>query len=229
MTFGPYDEPPADPAGDVVLALVPLADALPIAWDRYLRNRLRHPYPKWLEAVFADPPEPWPTVRSFWQHHHYDALAERWRAAVGERLVVSVVSVAAAPATTRPPLPAAAAEVVRRVNAAFHHRDWPVDRYDQVVRRGLLPALAAPAATATATTTPAWAIEHANEIAAADAARIASSGIRVAGDLAALSGVPVPAGTAHDGPPEAPHALPVDAAAEAVVATVTAVAATWPR
>lgn len=223
MTFGPYDEPPVADAGDVVLALPPLADALAIAWDRYLRNRLRHPYPAWLEAVLSDPPADWPTVTSFWQHHHYDVLIHRWQAAVGDRLVVRVIDSSADDLRR---LTASEAEVVRRVNVAFHRREWPVQRYNQVVRRGVVAALLrrSPAPAEGSVVTPGWAITRANAIAAADLARIAASGLRVQGDLAALSNVPVPRGEPADG--VAPITL--DAAADAVVGAVEAVATTWP-
>jgi hypothetical protein len=222
VRFGPYDEPPSEGDGEVVLAVPPLADALPVAWDRYVRNRLRHPYLAWLEAVLSEPPADWPTVTSFWQHHHYDALVERWRAAVGERLVVLVVASDDARRLT-----ATEAELVRRVNVAFHHREWPLQHYDQTVRRGLVAALLRRPASPLdgAVVTPGWAIERANAIAAADAERIASTGAQIDGDLAALSRVPVPSST----PTTDLAPLSLDAAADAVLSVVEAVAAAWPR
>ncbi|HVW82263.1 MAG TPA: hypothetical protein VHB69_15125 [Mycobacteriales bacterium] len=223
MTFGPYDEPPPDPSGDVLLALPPIAVALPLAWDRHLRKRLRHPYQRWLEAVLSDPPADWPTVRSFWERHHYDVLVARWADAVGERLVVTV---AAAPSEAGRALSASEAEVVRRINLAFHHRKWPVQRYDQVVRRAVLPALLSrPAAPAVPVATPDWAITRANQIAAADVAKLQASGVRIDGELAALSTVRV----SESAPPDDFAPLALDAAADAVVAAIDAVAATWSR
>jgi hypothetical protein len=222
VIFGPYDEPPTDHIGgdEVVLGLPPLAHALPTAWDRYLRNRLRHPYEKWLEAALADPPADLPTVTAFWERHHYDALVERWRSAFGDRLLVVVADPGDEPVLTAP-----SAEVLRRVNVAFHHREWPVARYDRVVRRGVLTALlrrADPAAAGPAT--PDWAIDKANAIAAADVAKILTSGVRIDGDLAALSRVRGSRGE----PADDPH-LSIDAAVDAVIAAVDGVAATWPQ
>jgi hypothetical protein len=225
VTFGPYDEPPSGGNGDVVLALSPLADALPIAWDRYLRNRLRHPYQPWLEAVLSDPPADWPTVKSFWEHHHYDALVERWLSVVGrERLVVRVAEQDDDGARQ---LGGSQAEVVRRVNVAFHHREWPVQRYDQVIRRGVVAALLRrPDSAANGrVVTPAWAVERANSIATVEAARIVATGVRVDGDLAVLGQVQVP----QSSPSDDARPLSLDAAADAVVAAVEAVATTWPQ
>ena len=142
MTFGPYDDPPTDVAdgGDVVLGLMPLAHALPTAWGRFLRDRLRHPYETWLEAVLGDPPADWPTVNAFWQRHHYDVLVARWANAVGADRLVVTVGTAEAPA---PCLTAAGAETVRRVHLAFHHREQPVERYREVVPAAVVPALIA--------------------------------------------------------------------------------------
>jgi hypothetical protein len=224
MTFGPYDEPPSAGGDEVVLSLPPLVDALPIAWDRYVRNRLRHPYEAWLAAVLSDPPADWPTVRSFWDHHHYDVLVERWQSAVGDRLVVRLTD---GPPDGHRVLSASEAEVVRRVNVAFHHREWPVQRYDQTVRRGLVAALLRRPVSPRedAVVTPGWAIERANAIAAADAARIASTGVQIDGDLAVLIKTPVP----HSEPTANITPLSLDAAADAVVSVVEAVAAAWPR
>lgn len=222
MTFGPYDEPPSAGNDEVVLSLPPVADALPVAWDRYVRNRLRHPYEAWLEAVLSDPPADWPTVRSFWERHHYDALVARWRSVVGERLVV-----VAAPSSEQRLLTASEAEAVRRVNVAFHHREWPAERYDQVVRRGVLAALVrrSPAPFEGSVRTPGWAIKRANEIAAADLTRIEATGVRVDGDLTALVKVAVP----PTEPADDIAPLGIDSAVDAVVGAVAAVAATWPR
>ena len=225
MTFGPYDDPPTDVAdgGDVVLGLMPLAHALPTAWGRFLRDRLRHPYETWLEAVLGDPPADWPSVNAFWQRHHYDALVARWANAVGADRLVVTVGTAEAPA---PCLTAAGAETVRRVNLAFHHREWPVERYREVVRGGVVPALERHAADSgdAVVVTPGWAVKRANSIAVADIARIMDSGVRVEGDLAALSRVRVTRGKAADA-----SQLDLDAAVDAVMGAVDAVAATWPR
>jgi hypothetical protein len=230
--FGPYDEPPSGGCGDVVLDLPPLADALPVAWERYLRNRLRHPYETWLEAVLSDPPADWPTVRSFWERHHYDVLVKRWQAVVGDRLVLRIsvphddASAALTPGLT-PGLTPAQAEVIRRINVAFHHREWPAQRYDQVVRRGVVAALLhrSDSAADGRIVTAGWAIKRANAIAAGDVARIATTGVRVNGDLAALGRVRVPRSTTAD----EVGSLTLDAAVDAVVGAVEAVAATWPR
>lgn len=211
----PYDEIPTSLDADVQvrLTLRPLASVLPAAWQRFLRSRLHHPYETWLEAVLSDPPADWPTVTSFWQRHHYDALVDRWVSVVGpERVVVAVVD-----SVDDSLLSASRAELLRRVNVAFHHRDWPVERYQRVVRRGVLRAIEQQS-SGPAIVTPAWAVKRANQIALADAERI---GVPVDGDLSVRVGRVAP-------PPEM-SALPLEDAVAAVVAAVDAVAATWPE
>jgi hypothetical protein len=221
MNVGPSDDvAPADADQHVVLTLPPLAQVLPAAWQHYVRHRLRHPYDTWLEAVLSTPPRDWPTVVSFWHRHHYDALVGRWVSVVGvERLLVCIGD-APEPSSERS-LTAAEAELVRLINVAFHHRKWPPQRYDHVVRRGVLRELQrhSPSPDEPHIVTPGWAIDRANEIAAADAARIATSGVRVQGDLATLSNV----STDADEVPAAAVRLTLDAAVDAVVGAVSAV------
>jgi hypothetical protein len=226
LFVGPADAVPSAIDGDthVVLQLHPLAHALPSAWLDQIGHRLPHPYEAWLEAIFETPPKDWPTVRAFWERHHYDALARQWAAVAGpERLRIKIVD--SAPETPGS-LSAAEAEVLRQVNVVFHRRDWPVQRYREVMRRGVLQALGTGTqAAGGGVVTPAWAIKRANQIAASDAKQLAASGIEIDGDLAALSRVP--AGRAS----KATQAdqVDLDTAVTAVMGAVDAVAATWRR
>jgi hypothetical protein len=228
LHVGPLDDvaSPADERTRVVLTLQPLAAVLPLAWQHFVRHRLRHTYDAWLEAIFSTPPSDWPSVTSFWQRHHYDVLVAQWASTVGVERLLVVVSEDAALDGDRL-LTAAEAELVRQVNVVFHNRKWPPRRYDHVVRRGLVSELLrrAPSPEEPAITTPRWAVERACEIAAADAARIAATGVPIDGDLAALSTAPADSGApTESGPP-----LPFDAGVDAVVGAVTAVAAAWTR
>jgi hypothetical protein len=226
LLVGPDDAvPPSVEDGTyVVLTLHPLARLLPTAWLDHIRNRLPHAYEAWLEALFEEPPRDWPTVKAFWARHHYDDLVGRWESVAGrEHLRVKVVD--PEPASRRR-LTVTEAELVRRINVVFHRREWPIQRYRQVIRRGVIEALEQRPADSDdlPVTTPAWAIERANAVAAADADRLAAIGIEIDGDLAVLSQVtadPAANTVARSG-------LPLDAAAHALTAAIDAVAATWP-
>jgi hypothetical protein len=119
-------------------------------------------------------------------------------------------------------LTAAETELVRQVNIAFYKAKWPAERYHNVVRYGATRGMQLRRAgrDEPRITTPAWAIERANEIAAAAVERIKATGVHVLGDLATLSQVAVPTQ-----PPTALTAgqLTLDGAACAVVGALEAV------
>ncbi|HVT21966.1 MAG TPA: hypothetical protein VHE57_11320 [Mycobacteriales bacterium] len=230
----------------VVVTLRPLAKILPSAWQQYVRNRLRDPYDEWLEAILNNAPFEKPTP-TFWQRHHHDVQVERWASIVGpDRLLVIVVDESdpdslmrtfehltglpdglLEPETgwTNRSLTAAETELVRLLNVEFHKRKWPAELYHHVVRRGVVRKMQtrAPSRDEPRISTPAWAIEKANEIAAAASKRIEASGVRLLGDLAVLSQVtPRPDDVAIDRVP-----LTLDGAAHAVVGAIDAAALHW--
>ncbi|HTW19082.1 MAG TPA: hypothetical protein VME70_02590 [Mycobacteriales bacterium] len=200
----------------VVVTLRPLALILPSAWQQYVRNQMRMSYPRWLDVVLNDPDRAGRSAR-FWYRHHHDVLVERWASIVGpERLLVVVVDesdresllrtferlVDLPTGLLRPEegwtnrsLTAAEIELIRAINVEFHNRDLPATLYYDLVYEGIVRQmqLRTPEPDEPRITTPAWAVEQANAIAAAAATRIAESGVRVLGDLASLSAVkPVP-------------------------------------
>jgi hypothetical protein len=230
----------------VVVTLRPLAKILPSAWQQYVRNRLRHTYGEWLEAMFNAPPYDKPTV-TFWQRHHHDVLVERWAKVVGpERLLVIVVDETdpdslmrtferitelpdglLEPETgwTNRSLTAAETELVRLINVEFHRRNWPSERYHQSVRRGVVREIQLRSASRDEPRikTPAWATERANEIAAAAATRIKATGVHVLGDLGGLSNVrPDPSAEISNAAP-----LTLEGATSAVVGAINAAALSW--
>jgi hypothetical protein len=225
----------------VVVTLRPLAKILPSAWQQYVRNRLRHSYDEWLEAMFNKPPYESPTV-TFWQRHHHDVLVDRWAKIVGpERLLVIVVDESdpdslmrtfekitmlpdglLEPETgwTNRSLTAAETELVRLLNIEFRRRKWPSERYHHAVRRGVVREIQLRSASRDEAriTTPPWAVERANEIAAAAAERIKASGVQVLGDLGGLSAVRAnPDAEIINAAP-----LTLDGAASAVIGAVNA-------
>jgi hypothetical protein len=230
----------------VVVTLRPLAKILPSAWQQYVRNRLRHTYDEWLEAMFNEPPYAMPTV-TFWQRHHHDVLVERWAKIVGpERLLVIVVDetdpdslmrtferITELPVGLLEPetgwtnrsLTAAETELVRLLNVEFHKRKWPSERYHHAVRRGVVRQIQMRSASRDEPriTTPAWAVQRANEIAASAAARITASGVHVLGDLGSLSNVQAnPNALITNAAP-----LTLDGATSAVLGAIDATALTW--
>ncbi len=230
----------------VVITLRPLAKILPSAWQQYVRNRLRYSYEDWLDAMFNQPPYEMPTI-TFWQRHHHDVLVERWASIVGpERLLVIVVDESdpdslmrtfekltelpdglLEPETgwTNRSLTAAETELIRQLNVEFYKRKWPSKRYHSAVRRGVVRQiqLRAPGRDEARITTPAWAIEKANEIAAEAALRIKASGVHILGDLSTLSDAPVN----PDAVPVSAVPLTLDGAAHAVIGAVNAAALEW--
>ncbi|HVY11176.1 MAG TPA: hypothetical protein VHB18_13620 [Mycobacteriales bacterium] len=230
----------------VVVTLRPLAKILPSAWQQYVRNRLRHPYDEWLDAMFNQPPYELPTV-TFWQRHHHDILVERWVKIVGpERLLVIVVDESdpdslmrtfekitelpdglLEPETgwTNRSLTAAETELIRLLNIEFHKRKWPSERYHHAVRRGVVRQIQLRPASRDEPriATPAWAIERANEIAAAAAARIEATGAHILGDLGSLSKVRAdPDATIIAAPP-----MTLAGAVSAVEGALDAAVLTW--
>jgi hypothetical protein len=196
--------------------------------------------------MFNQPPYEQPTV-TFWQRHHHDVLIDRWASIVGpERLLVIVVDESdpdslmrtfekltelpdglLEPETgwTNRSLTAAETELIRQLNVDFYKRKWPSKRYHSAVRRGVVRQiqLRAPGRDEPRITTPAWAIEKANEIAAEAALRIKASGVHVLGDLSTLSDVPVNPDAVSVG------AIPLtlDGAAHAVIGAINAAALEW--
>jgi hypothetical protein len=223
----------------VVVTLRPIAKIMPSAWQQYVRNGVRWPYRKWLNGMLNKPPYDKPTP-SFWRRHHHDVLVERWVKLVGPEQVVVVVLDESEPDSLmrtferlvglptgmlvpeegweNRSLTAAETELVRSVNVEYHARQWAPSIYNNVIRLGLTKQMQRrrPEPDEAGIVTPAWAIERANEIAAAAAERIQATGAHIVGDLASLSAVR----PKDDASQEAP--LPTEAATEALVGAIVA-------
>jgi hypothetical protein len=196
----------------VLVTLRPLAKIVPSAWQQYVRNRLRYSYDEWLDAMFNQAPYDQPTP-TFWQRHRHADIVERWASIVGpERLLVVVVDESdpeslmrtferivdlpdgfLKPETgrTNRSLTAAETELVRALNIELHRRKWPLEIYHHVVRRGVVRQmqLRDPGPGEPGISTPQWALDRANEIAADAAKRIEATGVHVLGDMSTLSAV----------------------------------------
>jgi hypothetical protein len=234
------------PRVHVVATLRPLARVMPSQWQQYLQNGLRTPYLEWLDGMLRKPPYDQPTP-TFWQRHRHDKLIARWAAAAGVPNVTVIVvdgsdrlallrtfeSLLGLPAGFLVPeddmvvnrsLTLAEAEVVRQLNEEFKRREWPGASYAKFMRYGAVRQMKArkPLPGEPQIAAPAWALERMAEISAEMTGKIAALGVRVVGDLSALSrspARPLEAG-AGDGP--AAPVLPVEAAAQAVLGAILA-------
>ena len=235
------------PQVHVVVTLRPLAKILPSAWQQAVRSRLRLSYEAWLERLFAETPKI-QTAKTFWKRHHHDVLIARWAQAVGtDNLTVVVLDesdrmmllhtfeqLLAVPADTlrfttgrtNRSLTLPEIELIRRLNQEFRRREWSEQAYARYIRLGVVEHLQLtrqPPADEPGITTPRWALERAAEIGARAATAIASSGVRVVGDLSTLGAGPGP-GAPDDGAKRAAAVaqLPTDAAMTAVVGAILA-------
>jgi len=202
------------PRVHVVATLRPLARVMPSQWQQYLQNGLRTPYLEWLDGMLRKPPYDQPTP-TFWQRHRHDKLIARWAAAAGGHNVTVIVvdgsdrlallrtfeSLLGLPAGFLVPedemavnrsLTLAEAEVVRQLNEEFKRREWPGASYAKFMRYGAVRQMKArrPLPGEPQIATPAWALERVAEISAEMTRNIAALGVRVVGDLPALSRSP---------------------------------------
>lgn len=197
----------------LVVTLRPLAKILPSSWQQYVQNGLRVSYDSWLRRMLLEPPYNQPTA-TFWKRHRHDEVIKRWVKFVGpDRMMALVVDehdpsfllrqfeelVGLPTGTlelqprTNASLSRPQAELVRQLNKVFREREWPDTLYQDVIRKGVAEYMLREMDRSTSgppIDTPQWALERAAEIGAAAARGIASSGIRVVGDLDALGQLP---------------------------------------
>jgi hypothetical protein len=232
------------PRVHVVVTLRPLARIMPSQWQQFLQNGLCTPYLEYLGKALKQPDQ---TPR-FWQRHRHDKLVARWAAAAGAPNVTVIVvdgsdrlallrtfeSLLGLPTGFLVPeddvvnrsLTLAEAEVVRQLNEEFNRREWPGTSYAKFLRYGAVKQMKSrqPLPGEPVIATPAWALERMAEISAEMTSNIAALGVRVIGDISALSTPAPPAGQpeagAGDGPAEI--VIPVEAAAQAVLGAILA-------
>jgi hypothetical protein len=218
----------------VVVTLRPLAKILPSAWQQNVRNQLTATFDEWLDDVLVKR-SGGHRVKNFWHRHAHDVVIERWLSYVDPSRIVVVVAddanrrvlpqaferllnlpdgfLTLDDVRTNRGLTGSEIELVRLINLEFQDRGWSTDLYHKVVHHGVVRGMQArtPDPDEQPIVTPAWAVEKANEVAAAASARIRSLGVPVMGDLDSLGRVaPRPA-------PSDPVDLTV-AAAEAALA-----------
>lgn len=203
----------------VVVTLRPLWKILPSQWQQYVQDGLVDAYDDWLDAMFNQPPYRKPTP-SFWRRHRHDQLVARWAAAVGaENVTVVVLDEADRPLPVRvferftglpegslnPEHEAAnrsltrdEAEIVRAFNRQYKEHGWPREVYQKFMRFGSARYLKerAPFRHEERVETPQWALDAATELGGEIAAAIATSGVRIIGDIEALGTKPPANGSA---------------------------------
>ena len=198
-----------DPARvHIVVTVRPLASILPSQWQQHVQAGLEVAYETWLESVFRGTSA---LATTFWRRHRHDALIDRWAAAAGPANVSVVVAddrdhgavlrtferLVGLPAgllvaerdrsnrsLTRPEV-----EMIRAINLGLgEYRIDPRVRLDLVLfgaaghLRGRVPT-----GEEGRIETPEWAVARASEVGREIASGIASSGVRVLGDLDTLA------------------------------------------
>jgi hypothetical protein len=214
----------------VVVTLRPLAKILPSQWQQNVQAGIVASYDRWLEGVFRQPPgRPNP---NFWMLHHHDELIARWAEVVGTDHVTALVvderdhdmvlrvfeqllglspgTLATVRDLSNRSLTLGEVEAVRAFNVAFKHEGLTKALHAKTMRFGAAMHMKQrpPGADEARIQTPQWALERAVETGREIVANIATSGVRVVGDLDSLVADPGPGRTAgHDQdvtlPPEA--------------------------
>jgi hypothetical protein len=198
----------------VVVSARPLAQLLPSQYQQLVqRGAITEPFDSWTEGVLGRRADA--QVHLFWRRHRLDEHIRRWGELVGYgNLTVLVIDGA-----DRRFLPESFERLLDVTPGTLADRDVPANRsltaseVELLRQWHVLGAAAGMPRTQRHQITrpvcnrlkrrdrdageprlalPAWAIEEANQRSAAIASRIAAAGVRVVGDLAALSAVPVP-------------------------------------
>ena len=203
-------------AGDrplhVVVSARPLAELIPSQYSQFVQRGLcTVPFETWCETVLTGDTDE-RSVRVFWKRHSHDEQVRRWGSLVGfENLTVVVVDRSDPLFLARvfeQLLDLRSGTLVERMGHDRGNRSLTVPELELVrqwhaitaqtgAEHGQVVRLAwrlchhlrsfDPDPTAPRLTLPAWAVDRANERAAATAAAIAASGAHVVGDLGALS------------------------------------------
>lgn len=196
---------------EVVITLRPFGKLLPSAWQQYLKYGVKLTYPQWLRAILNEPRDLAPTP-TFWMRHDHPALIQRWVELVGRDKITLVVvddsnhefiyqafekllNLSSGTLQKRKEkisnrsMTLAEAEFLRQIN--LHQPDnatW--DRYESFVRRSMMHEILNSSIVEESPkklTTPAWAAEKANKIAAKYTDQISAMDLKILGDLRQLA------------------------------------------
>lgn len=217
----------------VVVTLRPLARIIASQWQQYMQNRPEMnydddlDYPGWLDEVLNRPDELKHGTPSFWRRHRHDDLIETWASVVGrDRMTIVVVDDADKEMLTRSfedllgvdagslaPRELAAnrsltypeIQLLTAFNRDYMTRGYSTPDYTRFVRFGSARYLQErrPAPDEPRLLTPQWAVDRAAEVGRSAAEAIASSGVRVIGDLSLLGDPTVASGVGDNAPGDA--------------------------
>ena len=193
----------------VVVTLRPLGRIVSSQWQQYVQSGLRMSFDAWLRSVLSDPPGT--VTPTFWRRHRHDALVARWAEVVGPRNVTVIAlderdhamvlrvfeqlvglrdgTLVAVPDLQNRSMTWPEIEAVRAFTSAFKadglgnalfHK---VIHFDTATHMKLRP----PGPDEPPIETPQWALDRATQIAGEMVANIATSGVRVVGDLERLA------------------------------------------
>lgn len=197
----------------IVVTLRPLAWLLSSAWQQWAQDGLHHSYTEWLNGLLYPPYEMTPV---FWKWHTHDALVQRWASVVGIENVTVIAldptdrgmlfrafeALLGMPEGVLQPDPESninrsldygEVELSRRMLDVFKELGWPGELHRRLIHHGGISRLkrtAPPSPPEQKVVTPRWAAERAAEIGAEAAAKLATSDVRVIGDLDHLGSVP---------------------------------------
>jgi hypothetical protein len=202
-----------DPARvHILVTLRPIAKIIPSQWQQWVQNQTTTPLDAWVDDLLAHAHDAQPGV--FWRRHRHDQLIQRWADIVGPGRVTAVVvddrdhatllrvverltglrmgTLAVPEELINRSMTVPEIEVIRAFNVAFKAQNLPKPLYSRVMRFGAASLMEArqPGADeprielAESATAPIEAL--AKEIVAG----IRSTGVRVVGDLEALTVVP---------------------------------------
>ena len=199
----------------VLLTLRPLARILPSQWQQHVCGGNTVAFEDWLDAVFQHPGRR--PGSSFWRRHRHHQLVERWASVIGASKVTVIALtdgdpggvlrhaetllglepglLAPQPSLRNRSLTLPEIEAVRAFNAAIIEAGLPRRELDRLVHFGASRYLKAmpPDPAAPRIPLPASALEPIAVAAHGIVEGLRATGVRVLGDLDALSVVPRPA------------------------------------
>jgi hypothetical protein len=230
----------------IAVTLRPLARILASQWQQMVQSGARTTYDDWLANLFDGTGQ----AQTFWRRHRHDELVARWAAVAGTTNVTVVAvddrdhamvvraferltglrpeTLSIPPDRTNRSLTRAETEAVRSFNELAFEAGVPPPVTAKVMRYGAATylKLRPPTSDEPRIETPAWALARAGDVAREMVDAIASSGVRVIGDLDALAATspPMPVSAAEEPgrAPSASLALPPDAAARILVGVLLA-------
>ena len=226
----------------VVVTLRALARIIPSMWQQNVQAGKRQSLDRWLHTLFPDPGQA-PNA-SFWTLHRHDELVRRWASVVGAANVTAIVVddrdhayvlrafealLGLRPGTlvlerdlANRSLTFGEAEAVRAFDVAFRKAGEDRALHARVMRYGAAQHMKGrvPDPSEASIELPAWVIPRIAAAGREIGDRIAASGIRVIGDLAALAPVPPPVGAPPADKDALADRLPDPAAPPAVAAAM---------